>query len=660
MCADDPLIESIPRTIRLGGVRWLIAYAVLAMIAQWPLVASLRTHVSIGCEPDSTVPLLNLWTVWWNADRAADGFKGYWNAPIFYPTQNAFIFSEAQPTSLIVAPIFLLTGERGLAYNVYQLLILTLNGFSAHRLLRRLGHIPWIAFCGGLMSLNLPFVLWQFGVVQLTTLFGVYWTLHAVLDLFGTATIRGADSPVDVADADIHDDAPPPRFHLVIPVGIRLGLSYGLTFWACNYWGLFLTLLLVPCSVCFWNRRLWERPFWWQVGIAVLIASVMIGPFAWLQHSMSRQHEWQALRSADLVYELSAHWRDYTDVPWRNCVGFLEAPDPTRENIFALGGGGVKLLFAPLGLIVSLFNSKRRRWGLFAAMFGTLAFALSLGTTVQFREHVPWIGGMIPYSVLQSHVPGFSLVRSPFRFAMFVQLAIVWLSVEVLAVLHPASWLTRRGWSTESDRRHLPAWLNSLFGFSSDQVVRWPTLIPLVLVSLLFTLEVIPSAPRLYELPATDPIPGWAQWLRDDAEPGQVVAFMPFPRGNSAADYQETTLWMYWSTFFRHPLVNGYSGFFPEHFIKLREGLEQFQWPANLEPNEPFVPHFKDYASDNPGLARLNETKARYVVMKRSFGTADDVMGHRQTKFRWALVLSDESAGIDIYQLPLWTDESEP
>ena len=100
-----------------------MVYAAISLVIQWPLVGSLTTHISFGHEREITVPLLNLWTVWWNADRAAHGFQGYWNAPIFYPTEKTFVFSEAQPTSVIVAPLIGLTGNRALAYNVYQLLI---------------------------------------------------------------------------------------------------------------------------------------------------------------------------------------------------------------------------------------------------------------------------------------------------------------------------------------------------------------------------------------------------------------------------------------------------------------------------------------------------------------------------------------------------------
>ena len=317
MVDDDNLTNTPANAIGLGGWRWFVVYVVLAMIIEWPVVGSLMTHISYGHENEITVPLLNLWTVWWNADRVTHWFWGYFDAPIFYPTKKTFLFSEAQPTSLIVAPLIWLTGNRGLAYNVYQLLILALNGYSAHRLLRRLGHIGWLAFCGGVMSQILPFAMWQLGAIQLTTLFGIYWTLHAVVDLFGTANMpvplddaisatEGADPPGRGLDPW---DSGPGRRQFVIPVGVRLGFAYGITYWLCNYWGLFLTLLVVPSSVWFWNRRLVFRSFWLQLLWAFMIAAVMIGPIALRQRSLARDHDWISARSPDMVQDLSAHWR---------------------------------------------------------------------------------------------------------------------------------------------------------------------------------------------------------------------------------------------------------------------------------------------------------------------------------------------------------------
>ena len=127
---------------------------------------------------------------------------------------------------------------------------------------------------------------------------------------------------------------------------------------------------------------------------------------------------------------------------------------------------------------------------------------------------------------------------------------------------------------------------------------------------------------------------------------------MPFPNGSDVDHYQETTIWMFWSTFHRRPLVNGYSGFFPDSYVKLKEQLALFHWPDDLKSDEAYQPKFKDYAWDNSGLQRLNDGTIRYIVMKRSFGTQNDVWVHPATRPRWTLVASDEVSRIDVYQVP--------
>lgn len=650
MANEDILDKAPPRAPGLGGWGWFVVYVLTSLAIQWPLVNSLTTHISYGHETEITVPLLNLWTVWWNADRAGHGFREYWDAPIFYPTRNALLFSEAQPPSVVVAPVLWMTGNRALTYNVYQLLILTLNGYSSHRLFRRLGHLPWLAFCGGVMSQILPFVMWQFGVVQLTTLFGIHWTLHAVFDLFGTASPQNLEAD----DVPVDDDADPRRWaewvYGLLP-GVRLGFAFGLTYLLCNYWGLFLTLLLVPSSVWLWNRHLFDRSFWLRIFCAGLIAAVMIGPFAWRQHSLSREHVWSQSRLQETVHDLSAHVRDHTDLPWYRLVEILEFPERARNGLWTLGGGSLKLLLAPIGLLAALFT-RRRRWACFAATFGALAFGLSLGPTVRFAEGIPFLAGICPYEKLQEFVPGFTFIRSPFRFALFVQLAAVWLTIEALDLLNPLRWRRPDVEDDDSRIRSLPAFLKPTFGATGEELISRLSLLPMVLISTLLALESVPPTTKLYPVPSNKELPIWVIWLRDDAKPNSAVACLPFPTGHGVQDFEETTLWMYWSTFHKHPLVNGYSGFFPEAFTNIKDGLEQFQRPTDLGPQDVFNPRFKNYAWDNNGLKLLNESPARYVVVKRSFGSSYDVWSHSATRFRWALVVSDETAKIDIYELP--------
>ena len=640
----------------IPGWRWLMFYCVMSLIINWPLVGSMTTHISYGHETEITVPLLNVWTIWWNADRATRWMQGYWDAPIFFPTQKTFAFSEAQPTSLIVSPILWLTSNRALTYNCYQLLIFTLNGYSAHRLFRRLGHIRWLAMCGGILFQILPFVTWQFGVVQSTTLFGINWTIHSLLDLFGT----GLEPTTSVPSENGLDSSPiRPKSALLkwVPlpfrqVGIQLGFAYGVTYWLCNYWGLFLTLVLIPSSLVLWNRRLFQLSFWGNVAIASLIACAMIGPFAWLQHQLSRAHDWPSARTDEMIESLSSHWRDHTDTPWLTNTPWLEFPEKERENIWPLGGGGLKLLLVPVGLIAASLQTRRRRWGLFALVFGALSFGLSLGPTVRFQAWVPGIGGTCPYDILKENFPGFSLIRSPFRFALFVQIAAVWLSIEALDLMNPNRWQTRISSPLEGLPGRLRTLIQELFQRDGLTVTSVAPLIPLLIASICVTTEVLPPVTRLYKLNCGDDIPLWVIWLRDHADPNTAVACLPFPMGYQASDYEETTLLMYWGTFHGRPLLNGYSGFFPTTFFQIKEGLEQFQRPAGLQEGDAYNPRFSDYLPDNPGLRLLNETDARYVVMKRAFGNRDEVWSHPQTRFRWAHVASDELEQVDIYELP--------
>src|SRR5262252_652527 len=110
-----------------------------ALAGTWPLAQQLTTHLPTGSLDSGTVPLFNLWTLEWNARSVAQGYRGYWDAPIFYPTAGSFALSEAQAlTGLAFA-----AASPGLgsvcAYNVILLATLILNAFCARRLMRILG-----------------------------------------------------------------------------------------------------------------------------------------------------------------------------------------------------------------------------------------------------------------------------------------------------------------------------------------------------------------------------------------------------------------------------------------------------------------------------------------------------------------------------------------
>ena len=642
------------------AVGWFCVFLTIALIASRPLAMSLGSAIPYGCEAEATVPLFNLWTLWWNADRAANGFGGYWTAPIFHPARGTFAFSEAQPTMIVVAPLVWLTGSRVLAYNIYQLLILVLNGWSGQRLLSRIGHRPWLAFCGGAMCELLPFVWWQLGVVQLTTLFGIIWTIHSLLDLFDPSP-GPLNRPCDIVgdnlapSSSMNSSACGSRRRLI---WLRLGGAFGLTYWLCNYWGIFLAILLVPASIWFWNGRLRSTNFWREVLLAGVVASVMVLPIAYIQRTLSKEHTWA--RDAGLIVSLSAHPRDLTDTPWPPLIPGLEHPEEKRNNIWPLGGGGLKLLLAPLGLISALAIQERRRWGLFIATFGLVAFGLSLGPNNRLADFLPGgLAGQSPYEWLQQIVPGFGLIRSPFRFVLFVQLATVLLSIEALDLFDPRRW-KRRTTNAEyaTEEKETPNQSDSSPTLSSSPLrtlrsvlSSWLIQVPPLAASLVVTLEVLPATQHLYPCPSSRDLPVWVMWLRDNVPSREPIACLPFPIGYTVKSYESTAEWMYWSTYHRHPLVNGYSGFFPQNFLEIKEQLEHFDKDEADEVDGLIQPQLKLYPQDSPGIAKLNASGAVYAVVPRSFATRDDVWEHPATKFCWTWVTGDESAQIDIYQI---------
>ncbi|MEM7475509.1 MAG: hypothetical protein AAF483_11010, partial [Planctomycetota bacterium] len=69
----------------LGVIAMLSLFFSLALWATWPAAALWQQALPAGDSPIGTVPMLNAWTIWWNAYQLQNGFPSYWDAPIFAP-----------------------------------------------------------------------------------------------------------------------------------------------------------------------------------------------------------------------------------------------------------------------------------------------------------------------------------------------------------------------------------------------------------------------------------------------------------------------------------------------------------------------------------------------------------------------------------------------
>lgn len=105
-----------------------------ALLLTHPLAGSLGSALP-GNLGD---PLLNTWTLGWGAQWLGGG-RHVWDAPIFHPHPDTFAYSEhLLGIAVFVAPVYWLTGNAVLMYNVALLASFVLAGVSMYLLVKSL------------------------------------------------------------------------------------------------------------------------------------------------------------------------------------------------------------------------------------------------------------------------------------------------------------------------------------------------------------------------------------------------------------------------------------------------------------------------------------------------------------------------------------------
>ena len=379
--------------------RWIPVFILLAF-AVWTIAPVWRDPR--GCLPvrenmNTTVPMFNAWTIWWNADRLSHGFAGYWDAPIFFPTEQAFAFSEPQPATIIVAPVIWLTGSPALAYNVYLLLSLFLNGVFTFQLLHRTGSPRSLAIVGGCMMIWLPVSVRQLEVLQLIPVWSLLWTWDALRR---------------------HGSAP------TWTTALKLAASYTLSFYICIHHTLFLTIALAGTA---WILLIRVRvlQFWMTSCAALIMAGVLASVIFVPMRQALRDNAFE--RSQELVGQLSAQTSDLVLTP-RDAIFFAGS-----SGRFGLSPGWIKILLAVFGIFLGALHRRRRRWVLFLLLTTIVTALLAIGPNLKLGNFQPWW-------LLAKWIPGISQVRNVFRFAYLTQMAIILLGITGLSEL----WLRLR------------------------------------------------------------------------------------------------------------------------------------------------------------------------------------------------------------------------
>jgi len=374
---------------------WLaaIGFVVLALALNAPLLPRLADALP-GNLGD---PMLNAWILGWVSDALVSHPWDLWDAPIFHPHHNTLAYSEhLLGVAAFVAPVYWLTGNAILTYNVAFLAGYAFAGFAMFVLVRRLtGRADAAAVAGILFACSPYLASSQIARVQMLT---CGWSVLALAAL-----------------------------HRFVDTGRRRALVGFVAAWVLQalsnmYLGIFLAL---PVGVVVLHAAMVRRP---QLGptpliqiatgglvLAVLLAPVLV-VYDHVQDDMGFSH------GIDIVRQYSADVRSYLSV-WVDRQPRLLWTDISADR--AVYPGAAVIVLAALGVWAAIrrrVDGAQRSTAWVYVAVAVAAFALSLGPEPTAWDRPLGLGS--PYGLLLDLVPGFDGFRAPARFALPVLLAL--------------------------------------------------------------------------------------------------------------------------------------------------------------------------------------------------------------------------------------------
>lgn len=538
------------------------AYLAAAVWVTWPLALGFRTGMPTGKSLVGTVPMLNAWSIWWNAESLSRGLLDYWNAPIFSPTTGTFAFSDPQPITWLLAPLQWISGSPVATYNTYLLLTLVLNGLLAARLLRLLKSGETMAICGGLAVVTHPLALQNLEVIQLLSLWPILWTMDASLRFWRQ-----------------------PSWQSGSVVGLALAACVACSVHQALLWALVLVLCVPLWSLPLLPR--FRRPIFRSLpekkpkiaGRRVLIAQVtgqhllglvcgaavaclLCGPLLWPMAAILRSYGFH--RDLGTVQALSAHWSSWLSTP-NNAI--LPLHFSSLNSKWALLPGVATTATALIGC----WWRGRRIWQDDAMRLLTLIVLCSL--ILSFGGHLR-IGNWNAWTSLSELFSPLNKVRSPYRFAYITQLGITLLAFTNVGLLRYTLMQRFTG-----KKRHWSLAILGAFGA-------------------LLAIETPPPQTQLCFPPRSSYREAWVQFVADRLPVDSPLICLPVARNASETAQEQSTIWMMYACQHGRPLLNGYSGFFPPSWVELEPRLRQ-------QPLEAAT------------LDRLREMGARAMVVRK-------------------------------------------
>jgi hypothetical protein len=338
------------------------------------------------------------------------------------------------------------------------------------------------------------------------------------------------------------------------------------------YSGIYLGLmLLAACGpFLFFEWRFQKKNghnFAGHLLLAMSIIGICLFPLAWPYYRMSRQ--FGVVRDIDEARQYSAYVWSYLSAPPSSTFSFL------TEWIHWGRFLHEKRLF--VGFIVAVFLA-RPIWEFFFSPLRSF-WSRGIGISTLF---VAWLSlgpNAVLYALFYFVMPGFKAMRCPARFGM-----VFLFFAALIAAYGVERWLSR----------------------FSTQRVKWFFIAG---VAFLFLLENHLSIP-LVEIPPY--LKGTVQFLAETGDEDPVAhlplqqEYVPFPKDNGNIKSNREAVRMFYGLFHSHPILNGYSGYFPPRYH------EMVAAESRLGPTEAFLDELRRF-----GIGWVVLEKATFPVSSR-------------------------------------------
>jgi len=577
-------------------------YVALALVMTWPLAKVLPREIA----GDLGDPLFNGWVLLWTSGQLLRVLHGdvsalahYWQGNIFYSAPLTLAYSEhLTPQMLQALPVLAATHNVVLAYNLLLLATIVLSGVGTYLLVRELTGQPLAAFLAGVAFAFAPYRIDQWSHLEVLSSQWMPFALYGFRRFFVTARLRpligGACALVAQA------------------------LS-------CAYYMAYFTPFAV--AYCLYEMvargQFRDRRTWYALVGAGTGALLLVGLFLW-PYAQVRRFTDVGVREAAEVQQFSADTQAFATIShhsrlWGTRVRALPQnegqgfPGFTILAFAALGvGAGAARAFTHARDAATRTAGWRRAlaWtvgvlllvyvGLIVHLLATGQGLVSIaGVVVRFRYRpvrlaiqIAAVGGTLLVVSPWCRRVARGVPRSPVAFFAWTTIAAAWLALGPTMyaggrLLGPGLYSVLYRWVPGFDGLRVPSlhfmlvalFLAILAGLGAATLSSHRLGRPVAALAILAILVESWSVPVETHAPPqlatagirADVIPVY-QWIRE-LPAGTVVAEFPFGGVWDEIGYT------FAAGYHGKPIVNGYSGFFPASYRRLKDVLADA--PAN-------------------------------------------------------------------------------